>query len=461
MCGHGARTIIRNYREIFVVPFRTVALAALWLFAAPQTVLADPALPAAPATSEENSSYTIERLIAEARRNNRDLQAARYGLEASRARVGVAGAHPDPRLELGAGSDAPFGNEGEYDATVGISQDFSIGGRIARQQDVARIDSSIVEAGLANQERQLAGDVEADAWRLVVIDRRLQVRADLIAQTEALSKATQTRYKAAEVSELDVNAVLLDLQQQKQALRLLEVQRQALVATLNARLGRPTTSSLTINDPLPERELLPSLDLWLQKAAAMRPDLRGTALAADRARAGRALAEAERWEDWTAGVAIRRDKLVVDGAPPQSAGNALQLNLSIPLPLFSRNRARIAEANAQSAEAGARNEALRQSITTEIGNAWHEATVLQQQLGEYRDQLMPVAARSVVLAQKGYADGLASMPEVLQAQRQNADVNGAWLDILDQFLQAISRLHIAAGDYGSTDASAENDHGKP
>jgi outer membrane protein TolC len=121
--------------------------------------------------------------------------------------------------------------------------------------------------------------------------------------------------------------------------------------------------------------------------------------------------------------------------------------VSITLPLFSGNQGRIAEAEASRGQAGSRAEAMRQSIASEISIAWNEASGTQQQLGQYRESLFPVSARSVKLAQKGYAEGLVTMAEVLQAQRQQADLDAAYLDTLDQFLQALVRLRTAAGDY--------------
>jgi len=59
----------------------------------------------------------------------------------------------------------------------------------------------------------------------------------------------------------------------------------------------------------------------------------------------------------------------------------------------------------------------------------------------------PVAERNVGLAQKGYGQGLVTILEVVQAQRQQAELKAAALNTLDQYLQALVRLHTAVGDY--------------
>jgi outer membrane protein TolC len=55
----------------------------------------------------------------------------------------------------------------------------------------------------------------------------------------------------------------------------------------------------------------------------------------------------------------------------------------------------------------------------------------------------------VRLAQQGYRQGLIPVFDVVQAQRQQAELNSAYLAMLDQYLQALVRLHTAVGDYAT------------
>ena len=436
-------------------------IVALCLLTLPVVTLADAVIagPLAPgAVTTVADSYTLHQLIEQARRNNRDLQAARFAVDVARTRLTQAGARPNPHLELGARSDFLFRNEGEYGTSIGISQQFPVTDRISRQQDVAQADIAVAQAEVADAERRLAGEIAADVYHLLVLDRQIQSKADLITLEDKLARTTRARYKAAEVSELDVNAVQLGQQQLEQERRLLQSQRQTLLTGLNTRLGRPAGATLSIAEPLPETEALPPLEQLQTKGLSAREDLHSAQLDSDRARAAKALAMSQRWEDWNAGVAVTQDQAVIDGAPSQPNSHAIQVSVSIPLPLFNKNQGQIAEAEASGDQARAHADALRLAIAGEISSAWDEASSIQQQLGQYRQSLFPVSARSVQLAQKGYADGLASILEVLQAQRQQADLNAAYLNTLDQFLQALVRLHTAVGDYISAPANPDTDH---
>ncbi|MBZ0093661.1 MAG: TolC family protein [Sulfuricellaceae bacterium] len=393
------------------------------------------------------AGMALPQLIESAVQNNKDLQAARYAVEGARARLLQAGLASNPRLDMSAKNDRIFNNEGEYTASIGVSQSFSVAGRLARQKNVARVDVALALAEIKQAELKLAGDVAAEVYRILALNRQIEVREHLIEIDRKLVQGTRKRFKAAEVSELDVNAAQLDLLRLSQERALLSSQRMTQLARLNQLLGRPATQALELDDTLPSSESLPNLAELQAQALALRPDLRFALLNADRARADQALARAQRWEDWNVGVGLEQGRQVIDGGLPQGTSRALGLSLSIPLPLLNKNQGRIAEAASAGAQADARIEALKLSIGNEVAGAYAETERLRQALSEYRRNMLAVSARNVRLALQGYDQGLVSILEVVQAQRQQGELNIAYLNTLDQYLQAWARLHTATGDY--------------
>ena len=51
------------------------------------------------------------------------------------------------------------------------------------------------------------------------------------------------------------------------------------------------------------------------------------------------------------------------------------------------------------------------------------------------------------MAQQGYDQGQVSIVEVVTAERQHSEVQIAYLDSLDQYLQAYAALNLATGAY--------------
>ncbi len=393
------------------------------------------------------AGITLAQAINIAVQGNKDLQSVRYTVEQARARLLQSGLPPNPRLDVSARNDLFFRNEGEYLAGIGISQQFSVADRIGHQKDVARVDVARAYAEIRQAELRLAGDVASRFYAILALNRQIAARERLMDVDQKLVLDTRNRFKVAEVSELDVNTAQLDLQRLTQERALLQSQRISQLALLNQLLGRPAKEALELDDTLPASETLPSLAERQRQALVLRPDLRFAILNADRAQANQILAHAQRWEDWTVGVALEQGHQVITGVPPQKTSRTLGLSLSIPLPLRNQNQGNIAETEAAGAQAYARIEALKFSIGNEVASAYAETERLQLALSEYQRNMLTLSARSVRLAQQGYKQGLIPVGDVVLIQRQQGELNIAYLNTLDQYLQALARLHVASGDY--------------
>lgn len=388
----------------------------------------------------------VRQLVEIARHDNKDLQAARLAIDLARARLLQAGLRANPRLELSAQSDFLFRNEGEFSSSVGLSQEFPVAGRIARQKDVARVDIALAELEVAEAERRIAAELIGKVYRLVLVSQQVSTLDGTIAVEETLAQTARRRFRAAEVSEMDVNTVRLDIQRLALERSLLQGEAQGLSAGINILLGRPPTEPLRVDSSVPLALPIPPLAALERTALAQRADLRGAMLGLDRAAAERALARAQKWQDWTVGVEFAQDRQVVAGAPSQGTDRAIGVSVSIPLPLHDKSQGLLAEAEANRARSEARVEALHLEIRGELAAAHAEATRLAGSLAQYRGDVLPIAQRNVRLAQLGYSMGLTSVFEVVQAQRQLSETRRAYLDLQDQYLKAVVRLHTAAGD---------------
>lgn len=432
-------------------PFLRSALLASGIamlsLASVSSVLAHPRVARPAARPLPIETLNLNQLIALAERDNKDLQAARYAIDVARARLLQAGLRANPRLDLAARSDFLFNNEGEYAISAAISQEFPIAGRILRQKDVARVDIALAETEVANAQRRIAEDIAGKVYRLLVSEQQVSTLDSLIGVEAKLAKTTRNRFRAAEVSELDVNTVQIDMQRLMLERSLLQSEQQTITGALNALIGRATDTPLDVAGPLPPNNTVPDLQQLQRRALQQRPDFQGAVLSVDRAAAEKALARASRWQDWSVGLELAQEKQVVFGAPPQGTDRAIGVSVSIPLPLFNKSQGLIAEADANRDQALERVEALRLSILGEVASAHAEATRLQALLQQFGKTMLPISERSVRLARQGYDMGLIPVFDVVQAQRQLSELNKSYLSTLDQFLQALVRLHAAAGDY--------------
>ena len=386
-------------------------------------------------------------LVQLAIKNNPALAAQRYTVEAAEGRQQQAGSMPNPRLELSNTSNSFLSNGGEYSRSIGLSQDIPVGGRLGAQEEVADAGLRLAIANLRQTEATLAGQVATSYYRLIVLKRQIATRDALIDVDQRLLDATTARMQAGEVSPLDVSTAELETERLKQQQALLRNQFDAELANLNQLLGQPARTPLALADTLPADNAPGDLADLQQQALKERADLQAAQFEGGQAQAQVSLARSERWEDWSVGVSSGQSRLDVTGAPPQATEHEIGVTLSIPLPLWNRNKGNVAAALSQGQQADANVTALKLQIQNEVAIAFSQLQRLTEVVARYRDRLLPLSEKSIALAQQGYNQGQVSIVEVVTTERQHSEVEIAYLDALDQYLQAYAALNQAIGAY--------------
>lgn len=390
---------------------------------------------------------TLDAAMRQALDRNQDLRAARSAVDAARGRLQQAGLWPNPRLVLSNDTGGPFNNAGEYTRSVGISQDFPIAGRIGRARDVGRVDVALALAEVNDAERRLLGEVASSFYNVVTFDQQIALRDRLIGIDDSLVSTSRARQRAGEVSELDVNTASLELERLRQERTVLTGERTAALATLVALLGLPPSAAPTIDSTPPPATPLPPLTQLTEQALSERPDLRLLALTADRAQAEQALAKSSAWEDWNMSLGVQQNQRVIVGAPYQPADKTLMLSLSIPLPLFNRNQGATAAAVADEERAREQLAALRLRIENDVAGKYAQVMRLLAALNAYTRHTLPLSRSNAELARNAYRQGQVSIVEVIQAERQENELNTAYTDALGQYLQALAALNTTAATW--------------
>lgn len=400
----------------------------------------------APTVKAENA-LTLEQAMKLALENNKTLKAAKHNVDIAKARLIQAGKYANPRLNLLNSDDNLLTNEGEYTRSITITQEFPIAGRIGSQENVAQVDIEIALSEIKDAERKLKGEVASSFYSLLVIDLRIEKIDSFLAVNKKLILVIRKRYQAAETSELDVNTALLEHERLLQERNLLENQQITQISKLNELLGRTASCPLIIVKKLPEIFDLSDLEEQIALALKLRPDLQIAMLNINRAKADNELAHAQTWEDWTVGLGVERDKIVVTGAPHQKPDNKVAVNLSIPLPLLNSNQGRISETTALHSQALNKVEAIKLTIQTEVERIYSEVQTLKNIIARSNKNSLALGTKNSHLAQKAYNNGQISFLEVVTVLRQQNDLQTLYLNTLDQYLQAFVKLRTATGAF--------------
>ena len=400
-----------------------------------------------PARSQTSSDpLTADDAVREALAANRDLQAARFSIDIARGGLLQAGRLENPELELGYTDDFAFKAEGERVGSVGFAQSFPVTARLAREKDVARKGVAIAEAEVRDFVRNLVAEVQSAFYLVRALDEQLDVNRQLVASVRDVEDATARRLKVAEVSAVEVSLLRIDrLRLEQDAQRLIR-ERDVVAAALARLLGRSAPDGLTPVGELDPGPVSPApMPTGASDSLGGRPDLEAANQGVERADADRALARAEIWEDWTAGLGYERTRSVFDAPVGIKRDSFFSLGVTVPFPLWNRQQGRIAAAEAELRRSRHSRDALVLRIEEEVRAAEARVRTLRSSVDTYAEEILPEATRSQKLFERGYRQGLIGIAELLQAQRQYNESRAFYFELLGDLRQAAIELEAARG----------------
>lgn len=405
------------------------------------------------------SDPVLDGLIQRGLAQNLEIATARERMKAAQALLRAERADGLPRvdgfleggLELSddtASATTAFGLLGSFDP--------DLSGRLAEETRAAAARYAEADYLRADQRRLVAAAIAAQ----YVEYRRTGAQLELLTQSTELQQQTlrivTLRFEAGLAANLDVRRAAADLAQTEARLGLIEIARAEAEHALAVLVG-VTPGSLEIeraqeNDIIPEYRLGPPVGT---PANLLRR--RGDILAAE-ARLVEAAAEVgiER-SDLRLSLVVPGSILIGDGSLDGLFSSFIaSLGAALDLPLFDGGRRR-AEVEAAEAELSARLAEYRQAFLVAVGEA--ENALVGIEAFRERDASLAAAIEQseAALSQSNalYREGLATLFDVLDAQRQLISSRQAQLDNAAALASAFISLHSAAAS--SLESSTEAD----
>jgi outer membrane protein TolC len=275
----------------------------------------------------------LARALEMAREANPSLQAARLRADVAEARVSQAGAFPDPMLSFGF-MNRPVNDLGRTDQpmtmnTVGLTQRFPWPGKLGFSEE--RADYLAAAEGLDAQEveRQLLARVASAYHHLAFMDRALAVMRDTRGLLRDFFEVSSARYAVGDGLQQDVLQAQVSVAQMTEDITVMEQDRVAMAARLNALLGRAATEPVDALELAGPGGELPSVDSLMALAAGQRPALQAARQRALAAEAGYKAARRALYPDITVSLSY--------GGRPQFE-NFVSLMFGISIPLFAGSR---------------------------------------------------------------------------------------------------------------------------
>jgi cobalt-zinc-cadmium efflux system outer membrane protein len=376
------------------------------------------------------------------------LREARAGLRQAEGWRLQAHALPNPNLALGTAKlnltrVAPGGSTS--DTTLGASELVELGGKRSLRVRAATATVAASQGQLAaTRVRQDAAVVKAYAGAAATLETA-RVSRESAESLEHAAAIAEARFAAGEISAAERDQTRLAAGRFAAELRSTEAAAHEARIALQTLLGETApTGDVRLADALDGlAHLVTAADAGRgpdqdRTAIDARGDVLAAQAAARQAQAGIELQRAQRIPDLTFSAQYESDR-------PANA-NTVGFGVSLSLPLFDRNRGAIAAATAAHEQAEHEAERVRAQAVAELATARAalEAAVERRRL--LRDELLPRAESVRRTVAFSWEKGLASLLELLEAERSSNEVRLAAVAAENEAIQAAVDVAAARGE---------------
>lgn len=400
--------------------------------------------PPAPLTLQSAlEPLTLGRAWDIAEQSNPDLRRAQAELvaaesEATEARPPlrynpVATIEPARRRLNEAGS-----SDRKFEGGVGIAQTFEIAGQQVARRAAAGDNLSAVQATIDETLRQLRAGVESRFVRVLSLQQRLETEQRLVNLIEDAAAAVRKRVDAGEDSRLDGNLARVEAERARNQLTQIKEQLIVARAELAAALQLPPQNLPEVSGTLEREPQTYTLD-ELIAAVENRPILRALQFGETAARSRLDLERALRYPDLTLGLSHAKE------AGFGGNDRITSLNLSLPLPVFYRNAARIGRASTELAQAQIERQTTNRDARAQVIALWQQLETLRTRVARLNESVVSRLEDNQRLSALAYREGEIGVIQLLLVQRQNVDIQRDLLDARTDLRQTQIALEAAAG----------------
>lgn len=384
------------------------------------------------------STYTLSTIMDLALKHNPMMAGAEAHIDQSKSQRVTAGAYLNPTITAMAGRGSirdPSTGVSVTERTITIEQPVEwLATRAARQ----RAADAGVEGAVAGKEEKmaiLAAEVKEAFFRVLFAQQDVQLGRDNVNTVEELMKVVSARVTTKEAPKFEAVKATVELQKSKKDLA--RAENTLLVARnkLNTVTGNVLGEGFAVEGAF--EPIRPDLDLrtFIEQGVDRHPALR---------RQQKAIKQAEFTIEQER--ASRVPTVAVIGQYHREAGDeSIIAGLRVPLPFWYRRQGEIGTAMGAYRRAQAERDRLQQELEQTITQYFQEIRIAQGQLQVFEQGLLYQAKEALGIAQFSFRHGVASLLEVIDAQRVYRQTLLEYAQARVDHSIALARLELAAG----------------
>jgi cobalt-zinc-cadmium efflux system outer membrane protein len=386
-------------------------------------------------------SISLEAIVAEALDKNPEIRFYEAEVQAAKAGRRTAGllAHPEFNASVGQKSVRGGGLSAEGVAwSVSVLQPFEWPGRLGLRKAIANRDIELAQLGLERFRAALAGRARALAYRLVAAQERSAAAHEVAERFRALREVLVQRDPAGLTPLLETRVIeATELTMQRKASET-TLATQAVLFELNQLRGAAPTAHLSVAStqlafrPAENAETL----VALARTNNFELRLRAVELAQQDFRVE--LARNERFPPISIGPSLSEERA---GDRERIIG----LGVSLPLPLWNRNKGDIEATAARKLQAEVSWTVTEREVQRRVVEAALIYETKLQEMARWRPDSVEHFRAAAELADRHYRLGAVAISTYVELQKQYVEAVEALLDTKREALDAATQLELITG----------------
>lgn len=372
-----------------------VSLLALNLFVQPRVGAAE--------------RYTVDQLIAIALGSNALLGAARTDIDISQAEAVIAGAYPNPEIEIMGGERTARGPA----LTPGSTQSFALSQRLdypsqrEARRDVASAGISMAQASAQTFEVDLVTRLKQGFYAVIRHESELRAAREDLDLAQAIRDRVEVRVQVGEAPRYELIRADTELQNAQKnadsaALRLAQAKLR-----LRSVVGSALPDRFDVDGSLVEDIKLPGIDQLRQRMLERNPELARLRAEVERSRRVLELENLRRMPEVSVKLARDRD--------PEY--EAHRIGIAVNIPLFDRRQGQIAQAGALSERSRIALQGRAFELEQFLDAAYRQYELSRTQVAALESGIVRQAEAALRVAEAAYRFGERGILDVLDAQR--------------------------------------------
>src|SRR5437899_130508 len=397
-------------------------------------------------SSHARAVTPVSELLAEAEKNNPQIEAARRGFEAAKQVSTQVSTLPDPQFNLqhlSVGSPRPFAGYTNSDFAyigLGVSQDIPYPGKLRLKGEIAKRNADVSQQQIESVRRSVLAELKAAYFQLAYLSKTLAILEQDGELLKQVQQAADARYRSGMGRQQDL--LQAQLQQTKLlreiAMHHLEVGK--LEAQLKQLLNRPQDSPDIEPADLVETPLVQTYAELLAAAEVQNPEIASAKKMIEKQSLQADLARKDFYPDFNVQYMWQRTD------PTQfRAYYMLSVGVRVPIYRGRKQRPELAQAEAEKLRVGSELQAQSQQVAAELRAQYVLAQQTSELLKIHREGLAPQARSEFQAALATYQSNKQDFQALLAAFLDMLHLDEEYWQNVAEYETSIARLEQITG----------------